>query len=57
MNGLTKEIAAQLGISIADAVAVQEILESPGNIDTSECTQKQLTKAINEAYGEFTGAF
>lgn len=57
MNGLTKEIAAQLGISIADALAVQEILESPGNIDTSECTQKQLTKAINEAYGEFTGAF
>ena len=55
MNALTKEISSLLSISIEDAVKVQEILESPGNINLSECTQSQLNRAIKEAYSEFCG--
>lgn len=53
MNGLTKEIASLLGITIEEAIKVQAIVEEPNFIDLSEATQRQINKAIREAYSEY----
>lgn len=55
MNGLTKEIASLLGITIEEALKVQEIVEEAGFINLSEATQMQINKAIKEAYLEYAG--
>ena len=52
MNGLTKEIASLLNITIEEALKVQEIVEEAGFINLSEATQMQINKAIKEAYIE-----
>lgn len=53
MNALTKHIAEMLNIQIEVAIKVQEILESPGNIDLSEASQRTIDRAIKEAYADY----
>jgi hypothetical protein len=49
MNHITREIMKVLGIDVHDAIHVQKVLDE-SDIDYSECTEKQLHRAIRNAY-------
>lgn len=51
MNQVTRDIAANLKVSLGDAIMIQHALECDG-FDFSECTDRQLYREAKRAYME-----
>lgn len=50
MNGVTREIAKLLNISLDEALKVQDYIDRNWLLDYSECTTRQFNNAVEYAY-------
>jgi len=51
MNKVTRDIAANLNVSLGDAALIQYALECDG-FDFSECSNRQLYREAKRAYAD-----